>query len=162
MLRPDGSTIGQNPNNNNNTPHITALHEALIPNWTSQGFTNFVDACKAIVDELANAQTTGNGAVELGNCEENFRQVLWLWRQTWPEVVETGERRVDVEARVAMEGPESGNANENAEEVVVVPDEEERGDGDGDGDAAEEEEEEDESLYGGTGLEAVAAANRAG
>ena len=71
--------------------HTTAISESLIPNWTSAGFSKFVDACKAIVDELANAQTTGNGVRELTNAEQVFSQILWLWKQIWPEVNGMGE-----------------------------------------------------------------------
>ena len=44
------------------------------------------------MDELANSQTSGNGAVELSNCELVFKQVLWLWKQMWPEVTGMGEQ----------------------------------------------------------------------
>ncbi|WPH01646.1 heme oxygenase-like protein [Acrodontium crateriforme] len=65
-------------------PHILAIHEAFIPNWSSPNFVRFVGACKEIVDELANTQTSGNGRIEMVNCERSFKQVVWLWNQVWP------------------------------------------------------------------------------
>ena len=90
--------------------HTAAIHEAFIPNWTSAGFSQFVDACKAIVDEIANAQTTGNGAKELNNSVEVFAQVLWFWKQTWPEVTGMGEDNG------AAENEESENPTEIQDE----------------------------------------------
>lgn len=124
-------------------PHIAALHESLIPNWTSQGFVKFVEACKAIVDELANSQTTGSGAVELSNCEVNFRQVVWLWKQIWPEVTGMGEERDDVDEP----SPANGQGDNGDGPIEIDEDEDE-------GMPAE-------SPYGGTGLGVVDAANRA-
>ncbi|KAK4983827.1 hypothetical protein LTR50_006995 [Elasticomyces elasticus] len=71
--------------------HILALHHSMIPNWTSPAFARFVDACKIAVDELANAQTSGNGRDEMARCEGAWRQVLWLWERSWPEVDGVGE-----------------------------------------------------------------------
>ena len=124
--------------------HIAALQESLIPNWTSQGFGKFVEACKSIVDELANSQTTGSGALELNNCEVNFKQVAWLWRQIWPEVTGMGEEKDEG----GESEPENGEG-ENGDGPIEIEDEED------DGLPAE-------SPYGGTGLGAVDAANRAG
>lgn len=143
--QPPGAPHGNNSADNNT--HIAALQESLIPNWTSQGFLKFVEACKSIVDELANSQTTGSGAAELNNCEVDFKQVVWLWKQIWPEVTGMGEEK--------DEAGEPGAANgegENGEAPIEIE---------------EEEEEEDDGLpaespYGGTGLGAVDAANRAG
>jgi hypothetical protein len=82
---PDGSSsLG-------NESHINALHQALIPNWTSPAFSKFVDACRSIVDEVANAMTSGNGREEMLRCEQTFRQALWLWKGIWPEVNGMGE-----------------------------------------------------------------------
>lgn len=133
-----------NDNNTDSNTHIAALQESLIPNWTSQGFHKFVEACKAIVDELANSQTSGSGANELVNCEVNFKQVAWLWKQIWPEVTGMGEEKDDAGE------PGAGNGEgENGEGPIEIEDE------DDDGLPAE-------SPYGGTGLGAVDAANRAG
>ena len=132
-----------NGNSADNNTHIAALQESLIPNWTSQGFLKYVEACKSIVDELANSQTSGSGAAELNNCELNFRQVAWLWKQIWPEVTGMGEEKDDT--------GETGAANgdgENGDGPIEIED--------------EEDEMPAESPYGGTGLGAVDAANRAG
>jgi hypothetical protein len=137
-------------NGNSENAHTTALHEALIPNWTSLGFTKFVDACKSMVDELANSQTTGNGRTELNNCETNFRQAIWLWKQVIPEVTGMGE-----ENDPATGGEEASGANANegqADGPIEIPDDEDDG-RDDDAPTAD-------SLYGGNGLAAVAAANR--
>jgi hypothetical protein len=82
---PDGSS------SLSNDAHINALHQALIPNWTSPAFSKFVDACRSIVDEVANAMTTGNGREEMLRCEQTFKQALWLWKGIWPEVNGMGE-----------------------------------------------------------------------
>lgn len=129
--------------------HNVALKEALIPNWTSEGFTKFVDACKSIVDELANAQTTGNGAAELNNCEANFRQAVWLWRQLFPEVTGMGEE--DEEAADAEDAPHANENGDRSDGPIEIPDDE---------DGHDEDAPMDGSPYGGTGLGAVAAANR--
>lgn len=134
---------GMNGSNESNT-HIAALQESLIPNWTSQGFMKFVEACKSIVDELANSQTTGSGAVELSNCEVNFRQVVWLWRGIWPEVTGMGEEKDDVD-----EAPDANGQSENEDGPIEIEDNEDEG-------------LPAESPYGGTGLGVVDAANRAG
>ena len=140
-------------NGNSDNTNNAALREALIPNWTSAGFSKFVDACKAIVDELANAQTTGNGAQELGTCELVFKQVTWLWKQMWPEVTGLGE---EDETMGEGEGPSQANENGNdGDGPIEIPDD--------DDDEAERDEDAPavDSPYGGTGLGAVAAANRA-
>jgi len=122
------------------------MYEALIPNWTSAGFSKFVDACKAIVDELANAQTTGNGVKELSNAEQVFGQLCWLWRMMWPEVTGTGE-----EDDAAEEN--GGQRTGTEDEPIDVEEDDDEVDRDEDAPAADE--------YGGTGLGLVAAANRA-
>ncbi|KAL5117134.1 hypothetical protein ACEQ8H_004959 [Pleosporales sp. CAS-2024a] len=72
-------------------PHIVALHQALIPNWTSPAFSKFVDATRALVDELANIATTRDGKEEMIRCEEIFRQICWLEERCWPDVNGMGE-----------------------------------------------------------------------
>lgn len=71
--------------------HIVALHQALIPNWTSPAFSKFVDATRALVDELANITTTRDGKEEMQRCEEIFRQICWLEERFWPDVDGMGE-----------------------------------------------------------------------
>lgn len=81
------------------TPHGMVISESLIPNWTSDGFGKFVNACKAVVDELANSRNRGNGAKELKDTEQDFNQVLWLWKQIWPDVTDV-DREEDTEMEV--------------------------------------------------------------
>ncbi|KAF2623170.1 heme oxygenase-like protein [Macroventuria anomochaeta] len=76
------------PSNDN---HIVALHQALIPNWTSPAFNKFVDATRALVDELANTTTARDGKEEMQRCDEIFRQICWLEQRFWPEVDGMGE-----------------------------------------------------------------------
>ncbi|KAH7066268.1 hypothetical protein BKA63DRAFT_454006 [Paraphoma chrysanthemicola] len=71
--------------------HIVALHQALIPNWTSPAFSKFVDATRALVDELANITTTRDGKEEMVRCEEIFKQICWLEERFWPDVDGMGE-----------------------------------------------------------------------
>lgn len=71
--------------------HIVALHQALIPNWTSPAFSKFVDASRALVDELANITTAHDGKEEMVRCEEIFRQICWLEERFWPDVDGMGE-----------------------------------------------------------------------
>lgn len=71
--------------------HIVALHQALIPNWTSPAFSKFVDATRTLVDELANSHTGPNGKEEMMRCEEVFRQICWLEERFWPDVDGMGE-----------------------------------------------------------------------
>lgn len=89
---PDGSSGA------NNEAHINALHQAFIPNWTSPAFSKFVDACRSLVDEVANSMTAGNGREEMQRCEQTFRQALWLWKDIWPDVTGMGEAD-DIAAR---------------------------------------------------------------
>ncbi|KAF2095354.1 heme oxygenase-like protein, partial [Rhizodiscina lignyota] len=72
-------------------PHIAALHQALIPNWTSPAFSKFVDACRSLVDELANTTTSPNGKEEMARCEQVFRQICWIQERFWPDVDGMGE-----------------------------------------------------------------------
>ncbi|KAJ4401609.1 hypothetical protein N0V91_007780 [Didymella pomorum] len=82
------STSLSTPSNEN---HIVALHQALIPNWTSPAFNKFVDATRALVDELANTTTARDGKEEMQRCDEIFRQICWLEQRFWPEVDGMGE-----------------------------------------------------------------------
>lgn len=77
--------------------HVTGLQQALIPNWNGPQFHGFVDACRAIVDELANAQTSGDGREEMMRCEAVFRQVVYLWDKSFPDVSEPEEEEEDDE-----------------------------------------------------------------
>jgi hypothetical protein len=155
---PDGSSSNEN--------HINALHQALIPNWTSPAFSKFVDACRSIVDEVANSMTTGNGREEMVRCEQTFKQALWLWKGIWPEINGMGEsdelpnvgptatpQHQSTEARPdSVRRDSSKNApieiqdDESAAEHSVGPESH-------DGDAAQ-------MPYGGTGLGAVHHANQ--
>ena len=139
------------PNGAPGSSYNAALREALIPNWTSAGFSKFVEACKAIVDELANAQTSGNGAVELNNCELLFKQVVWLWKQMWPEVTGMGEEK---DTGDDGEGPSQANGGGNDPDGPIEIDDDDEAGRDEDAPGAD-------SPYGGTGLGAIAAANRA-
>ncbi|GAB7322508.1 hypothetical protein MBLNU13_g03438t1 [Cladosporium sp. NU13] len=161
---PDGSS------SLSNEAHINALHQALIPNWTSPAFSKFVDACRSIVDEVANSMTTGNGREEMLRCEQTFKQALWLWKDIWPEVNGMGE--LDDQASAAPIQPSAtpqsaggaarpSNAQRNItnNEPIEIQDDEsgERSVGpDGqDSDVAQ-------TPYGGSRLGAVHAANQSG
>lgn len=129
--------------------HITALHEAFIQNWTSPNFVRFVSACKSIVDEVANSQTSGNGKTEMLACERVFRQAVWLWAQIWPAVDGMGEEDEHARAggspgqrRAGGDGGANGHADDKPIEI----------DDDADADATAD------SPYGGLG--AIAAHNR--
>lgn len=128
--------------------HTAALREALIPNWTSTGFGKFVEACKAIVDELANGQTTGNGKAELDACSTTFEQAIWLWKMMWPEVDGMGREKEAVQA----EEEEQANGDGDNEPIEIQDDD--------DNTAGRDEDAPTDSPYGGTGLGAIAAANR--
>jgi len=132
--------------------HITALHEAFIQNWSSANFVRFVSACKSIVDEVANAQTSGNGRMEMLACERVFRQAVWLWGESWPEIDGMGQED-ELAARRDESSPERLQNNESlngtAQKAIEADD-----DGDDDADATLE------SPYGGTGLGAIADHNR--
>ena len=142
---------GQTPANGDADSMATAaLHEALMPNWTSTGFTKFVDACKSIVDELANSQTSGNGKFELTNCEVVFKQVLWLWKQMWPEISGMGEEETADETMGRSQANENGGASDDP---IEIPEDEGVG-RDEDAPAAD-------SPYAGTGLGVLAASNQA-
>jgi hypothetical protein len=66
--------------------HIAALHQALIPNWTSDAFAKFVSACRGLVDDLANSPDISNGKEEFERCQMAFRQTCWLAERFWPGV----------------------------------------------------------------------------
>ncbi|EGP90834.1 uncharacterized protein MYCGRDRAFT_31323, partial [Zymoseptoria tritici IPO323] len=140
--------------------HATALREALIPNWTSREFCKFVDACRAIVDEIANKESVGDGRHQLSRCELLYKQVVFLWERIWPEVDGMGEEKTedDVAGKAAgAEGNgESGQGKNAGNGIEIQDDGDDDADGDGEGEGAID------SPYGGTGLEAVAAANRSG
>jgi hypothetical protein len=89
--------------------HIIALHQALIPNWTSPAFSKFVDATRALVDELANGQTAPNGKEEMMRCEELFRQICWLEERFWPDVDGMGEEDETVRLGNAAMGGNMAN-----------------------------------------------------
>jgi len=163
-----------NPLSSAENPHITALHEAFVQNWTSPNFSRFVDACKAIVDEVANAQTSGNGMTEMRACERVFRQVAWLWGQIWPEVDGMGEeedlaaeetRAITTARAITARADAGADANDDGaaptangkqlEKPIEIADDDDDEEMDADAEATAE------SPYGGTGLGAIAAANRA-
>lgn len=162
---PDGSS------SLSNEAHINALHQALIPNWTSPAFSKFVDACRSIVDEVANSMTSGNGREEMLRCEQTFKQAMWLWKGIWPEVNGMGESDEFATATQQM-GPSAtpqsagrdarpSNAHRNStnDEPIEIRDDDsgERSVGpDGhDSDVAQ-------TPYGGSGLGAVHAATQSG
>ena len=96
--------------NSHESPHIAALHQSLIPNWTSPAFSKFVDACRTLVDELANATNAPNGKEEMLRCDQVFKQVLWLEERFWPDVDGMGEE--DESGRLV--GGSSINSNADA------------------------------------------------
>jgi hypothetical protein len=71
--------------------HIMALHQSLIPNWTSDAFAKFVSACRGLVDDLANSPDISNGKEEFERCKMAFRQTCWLAERFWPSVNDVGE-----------------------------------------------------------------------
>lgn len=92
-----------------NEPHVVALHQALIPNWTSPAFSKFVDACRSLVDELANSNSARDGREEMLRCEEIFRQICYLEERFWPDVDGMGE--VDETPRLGSTGIASMGGN---------------------------------------------------
>ncbi|PPJ58434.1 hypothetical protein CBER1_09284 [Cercospora berteroae] len=154
----------------NNDQHTSALQEALIPNWTSREFAKFVEACRAIVDELANAETTGSGREQLLRCEGVFQQVVFLWERIWPEVNGMGEEdgigdgtpaespanqlRPQSSSHGAGPAGNNGTAEKSkSEPIEIEDDDDENGHSDAPMDNVD-------SPFGGTGLGAVAAANQ--
>ncbi|KXT01263.1 hypothetical protein AC578_3798 [Pseudocercospora eumusae] len=165
---PYSDSSSARPANGLSDQHLAALQEALIPNWTSREFSKFVDACRAIVDELANAETTGSGRDQLLRCEQQYQQVIYLWERVWPEVDGMGQENDLDDADVPQEssnlsqtlgrsqndgnvaGPSRSNGTERKEEPIEIQDDDDNG-----------QELSIDSPYGGTGLGAVAAANQA-
>lgn len=166
--------------NTGNDQHISALQEALIPNWTSREFSKFVDACRAIVDELANAETTGSGREQLTRCELQYQQVIFLWERIWPDVNGMGEENdlADESLRDSesqdpvrpessgMAGPSNANGNNSTTntggktETIQIDDDEEEEEDEGSRSHMQDAPMEADSPYGGTGLGAIAAANQ--
>lgn len=160
---PDGSS--------SNEAHVNALHQALIPNWTSPAFSKFVDACRSIVDEVANSMTAGNGREEMMRCEQTFKQALWLWKGIWPDVNGMGESEEFANATQQMgpaatpqrqsteAGQDSARRDSSKNAPIDLQDDESAehsvGPESHDGDAAQ-------TPYGGTGLGVVHHANQSG
>jgi len=160
--------------------HNAALHQSLIPNWTSPAFAKFVDACRAVVDELANAQTSGNGREEMARCQGAWDQVLWLWERNWPEVDGMGEEDESAHekrfggghrARSSTQtGGGSTGGGVGATTTTGAPNTAGDRDAEGDDDDVVEVSRRESGIggspsyvspYGGTGLQAVEAANHA-
>lgn len=101
-----------------NEPHIVALHQALIPNWTSPAFNKFVDATRGLVDELANSNAARDGREEMIRCEEIFKQICWIEERFWPDVDGMGE--VDESARLGTSGMGPMGANVSGMENTMT------------------------------------------
>lgn len=158
-MDPFGSGIASTrPNGDTDNRYITALHDAMIPNWTSRDFSKFVDACRAIVDEIAGKENIGDGKNQLARCETLYQQSLYLWERIWPEVDGMGQphgledddasesvAQPDNSATAGPSGTNGTGPGTNKRDTVEI-------EGDGDNDL--------DSPYGGTGLGAVAAANQ--
>ncbi|KAF2840958.1 heme oxygenase-like protein [Patellaria atrata CBS 101060] len=93
--------------------HIVALHQALIPNWTSPAFSKFVDAIRNLVDELANNSSIPNGKEEMNRCEQVFRQVCWIEERFWPDVDGMGEEDESASSRMGVGGIGGGLGTPN-------------------------------------------------
>lgn len=162
------------PSNGLSDQHVAALQEALIPNWTSREFSKFVDACRAIVDELANAETTGSGREQLVRCEGQYQQVIYLWERVWPEVDGMGQENDLDDADVPQEQSLTQTLGRSQNENNVASSSQSNGTSDRKPEAIEIQDDDDsvenslhdgqmeaiDSPYGGTGLGAVAAANQ--
>ena len=101
-------------------PHIAALHQSLIPNWTSPAFSKFVEACRNLVDELANSATGSNGKEEMLRCDAIFKQICFLQERFWPEVDGMGEEDETSGGATylgASNGPVSASTNGNDNDV---------------------------------------------
>nr|POF07688.1 hypothetical protein CFP56_70590 [Quercus suber] len=151
-------TGGHRPSNGHRTPdgaHISALHESFIQNWTSVNYIRFVEACKEIVDEIANAQTSGNGAQEMMACERAFKQAVWLWNQIWPEVTGMGEVEAigDLREKALPESSKPASGLKTVKRTHADDATEVMHDEDADGDV--------NSPFEETGLSVIDAANRA-
>lgn len=105
--------------------HNWALREAFIENWKSENFGCFVAACKSMVDELVNIQTSKNGGAELLACERVFKQAIWLWGQMFPEVMVLGEQDDFHDIQNIQEDEEHGavNGTGSADDSVEADDE---------------------------------------
>lgn len=148
--------------------HITALHEAFIQNWTSANFVRFVSACKSIVDEVANSQTSGNGRSEMQACERVFKQAVWLWVQIWPEVDGMGEEEENDGGAATVGGAAATRDKARANAAAAHDDDDDEHDEVVNGGVNDKPIEIDDdaegeatidSPYGGTGLGAIAAHN---
>jgi hypothetical protein len=100
--------------------HIAALHQSLIPNWTSAAFAKFVDACRGLVDDLANSPTIANGKEEFQRCEMAFRQVCWLAERFWPDVDGMGDED-DSRLAVQLQGAAAAATAASASSAATVP-----------------------------------------
>jgi len=100
-------------------PHIAALHQSLIPNWTSPAFAKFVDACRNLVDELANLSTDLNGKEMMQRCDQVFRQICWLEERFWPDVDGMGEE--DESSRLQVGLGVNGGQGGDASPAVAFP-----------------------------------------
>lgn len=174
-MDPYSSTSTKRPNNSSDQ-HVSALQEALVPNWTSREFSKFVDACRAIVDELANAETTGSGREQLTRCESQFQQVIFLWERIWPEVNGFGEEnelansthdtshtpgRPQSGGNIAGPSGTNGNPANKTDPIRIGDDDDDEDHADSDADANDDAPVVSvDSPYGGTGLGAVHAANQ--
>ncbi|CAN9207196.1 unnamed protein product [Alternaria alternata] len=109
------SSFSSTLNNTSSDSHIVALHQALIPNWTSPAFSKFDEATRTLVDELANITTTRDGKEEMSRCEEIFRQICWLEERFWPDVDSMGNNNESANARMGppMSGPMSAGLENN-------------------------------------------------
>ncbi|CAG5165594.1 uncharacterized protein ALTATR162_LOCUS6812 [Alternaria atra] len=106
------SSFSSTLSNTSTDSHIVALHQALIPNWTSPAFSKFVEATRTLVDELANITTTRDGKEEMSRCEEIFRQICWLEERFWPEVDGMGDNNESARMGPPM-GPMSAGLDNN-------------------------------------------------
>lgn len=157
-MDPFSSGIGSTRPGGTDGRYITALHDSMIPNWTSRDFSKFVDACRAIVDEIASKESIGDGKNQLLRCETLYQQTLYLWERIWPEVDGMGEEH-GLEEDNASQSP----AQQESSAAAGPSNTNGTGPGNDKRDAIEiqdDAEEDVDSPYGGTGLGAVAAANQ--
>jgi hypothetical protein len=102
--------------------HNRALREAFIGNWKSENFGCFVAACKAMVDELVNVQTSKNGGTELLACQRVFKQAIWLCGQMFPEVIVLGAQDDFYDRQNFQEGEEHSAVNGTVNETGPADD----------------------------------------
>ncbi|KAK6509430.1 hypothetical protein TWF481_004175 [Arthrobotrys musiformis] len=62
------------------------MTKVFIPNWTSEGFKQFVDTLEELVDGIAKEEGVEVGGEIWGRSEVVWRQVLWLEERFWPDV----------------------------------------------------------------------------